>query len=243
MADAAHAPSPRSPRTAILRAAAAEFAARGFSGARVDAIARRAGVNKAMLYYHVGGKAALYDMVISEAVASMWSAVQEGVSKASTPEGRLAAIAEAFASVGRARPYMPRIILRELATGGKDLTEPMVEALGRIIVLEQSIIRGASATGRFRSVHPATLHILLVVGTMLHIVAKPMSARVASVAGPPMPSWPEEPGAAVADLILRGLLVRPEAPLEPRTRGTSRQAAHSAHEPAARQIRKKEDRA
>ena len=243
MADAPDAPSPKSPRSAILRAAAAEFAARGFSGARVDAIARRAGVNKAMLYYPVGGKAALYDMVISEAVASMWSAVEEGVSKASTPEGRLAAIAEAFASVGRARPYMPRIILREMATGGKDLTEPMIKALGRIIALEQSIICSTSAKGCFRKVHPATLHILLVVGTMLHIVAKPMSGRIAKTAGTTLPPWPEAPGRAVADLVLRGLLIRPEASAEPRTRHGSSKTARSAHEPAARKIRKKEDRA
>lgn len=243
MADDADTPSPNKPRSAILRAAAAEFGARGFSGARVDAIARRAGVNKAMLYYHVGGKAALYDMVISEALASMWSAVQEGVAQASTPEGQIAAIAEAFESVGRARPYMPRIILRELATGGKDLTEPMIKALGRIIALEQSIICGTSAKGCFRKVHPATLHILLVVGTMLHIVAKPMSGRIAKTAGTSLPPWPEAPGRAVADLILRGLLIRPEAAAAHRMQHGTDKPAGSSHEPAARKIRKKEDRA
>jgi AcrR family transcriptional regulator len=37
-------------RTALLAAAAAEFAAHGFAGASVDDIARRARVNKAMIY-------------------------------------------------------------------------------------------------------------------------------------------------------------------------------------------------
>jgi AcrR family transcriptional regulator len=40
----------------ILAAAALEFAERGFAGARVDRIARRANVNKAMLYYHFMSK-------------------------------------------------------------------------------------------------------------------------------------------------------------------------------------------
>ena len=44
----------------ILAAAAVEFAARGFAGARVDRIARRARVNKAMLYYHFHSKQGLY---------------------------------------------------------------------------------------------------------------------------------------------------------------------------------------
>src|SRR3954452_1813652 len=44
----------------ILAAAAPEFAERGYAGARVDRIARRARVNKAMLYYHFGSKQRLY---------------------------------------------------------------------------------------------------------------------------------------------------------------------------------------
>ena len=44
----------------ILDAAAREFAERGYAGARVDRIARRAAVNKAMLYYHFASKRQLY---------------------------------------------------------------------------------------------------------------------------------------------------------------------------------------
>ena len=49
-----------SPDRILAAAAALEFAARGFAGARVDRIARRARVNKAMLYYHFGSKQRLY---------------------------------------------------------------------------------------------------------------------------------------------------------------------------------------
>jgi len=47
-------------RARVFAAAAEEFALRGFDGAKVDRIAERAGVNKAMLYYHFTDKAALY---------------------------------------------------------------------------------------------------------------------------------------------------------------------------------------
>lgn len=47
-------------RTAILAAARAEFAAKGLTGARVNEIAARAGVNKQLLYYYFGNKEALY---------------------------------------------------------------------------------------------------------------------------------------------------------------------------------------
>ena len=49
----------------ILAAAALEFAERGYAGARVDRIARRARVNKAMLYYHFGSKQGLYRTLLA----------------------------------------------------------------------------------------------------------------------------------------------------------------------------------
>jgi TetR/AcrR family transcriptional regulator len=51
-------------REKILAAATAEFAAKGFAGARVDTIARRARVNKQMLYYCFGAKRELYREIL-----------------------------------------------------------------------------------------------------------------------------------------------------------------------------------
>lgn len=50
-----------------MAAATREFARHGFAGARVDRIARTARVNKQMLYYHIGDKAALYLAVLEAA--------------------------------------------------------------------------------------------------------------------------------------------------------------------------------
>jgi TetR/AcrR family transcriptional regulator len=47
-----------------LAAAVAEFSARGFAGARMDAIARRARSNKRMLYHYFGDKDALFRAVL-----------------------------------------------------------------------------------------------------------------------------------------------------------------------------------
>jgi TetR/AcrR family transcriptional regulator len=58
-------PEPRgATRTAILAAAERVFAASGFAGARIDAIAAAAGVNKALLYYYFGSKERLYIAVL-----------------------------------------------------------------------------------------------------------------------------------------------------------------------------------
>lgn len=53
-------------RKRILRAAVREFSAHGLSGARTDAIADAAKVNKALLYYYFKSKKALYAAAIEE---------------------------------------------------------------------------------------------------------------------------------------------------------------------------------
>lgn len=58
----------------ILNAATFEFADKGLSGARVDAIAERASVNKRMLYHYFGNKEALYVAVMEQAYESIRSA-------------------------------------------------------------------------------------------------------------------------------------------------------------------------
>jgi TetR/AcrR family transcriptional regulator len=51
---------PERSRRALLDAALEEFAAKGFAGTTVRAIADRAGVSKDLISYHFGGKAELY---------------------------------------------------------------------------------------------------------------------------------------------------------------------------------------
>ncbi|MGH7976826.1 MAG: TetR/AcrR family transcriptional regulator [Limisphaerales bacterium] len=56
--------NPERTREHILSAALKEFAAKGFAGARVDAIARRAAINKRMLYHYFGDKEGLFKAVL-----------------------------------------------------------------------------------------------------------------------------------------------------------------------------------
>lgn len=56
--------NPERTRGLILSAALKEFAAHGFAGARVDAIARSAGINKRMLYHYFGDKEELFRAVL-----------------------------------------------------------------------------------------------------------------------------------------------------------------------------------
>ena len=61
--------NPGRTRERILSAALKEFAAKGFAGARVDVIARRASINKRMLYHYFGNKEKLFRAVLRQKIS------------------------------------------------------------------------------------------------------------------------------------------------------------------------------
>lgn len=96
-------------RRRLLDAAIEQFAAHGFSGARVDVIGRRAGVNKERIYQYFGDKAGLFDAVLESEVEGLLSGV--------TLDGRGPEAAAAFASAlfdrTVERPHLARLLAWE----------------------------------------------------------------------------------------------------------------------------------
>jgi TetR/AcrR family transcriptional regulator len=79
---------PERTRERILDAAAVEFGEYGFAGARISAIAARAGVNQQLISYYFDGKEGLY-----RALQDRWRVISAG---ASQPEIPIADVVAAF---------------------------------------------------------------------------------------------------------------------------------------------------
>ena len=76
----------------ILAAAETEFTEVGLYGARVDAIAERAGINKRMIYAYFGNKEQLYITVLSRVYSRMADAEKEWLDAALPPEEMLSRV-------------------------------------------------------------------------------------------------------------------------------------------------------
>jgi TetR/AcrR family transcriptional regulator len=154
-------------RTAILRAAALEFAEQGYDAARVDRIAVRARLNKARLYYHFGSKQALYLDVLREtfgAVGARARAIADGPGDgAAKLDTWIAAIVEEAG----ARPWFPPIMLREIASGAPHLDPATFAMMNAVFGAVRDIIVQGQREGRFRDADPLLTHLTIMPPVLL----------------------------------------------------------------------------
>jgi AcrR family transcriptional regulator len=167
-------------KTRLLEAAGEEFAERGFQGATIRAIIRRAGANIAAVNYHFGDKEALYVQAVLEAHRGC---IQEGepeIAADAPPEEVLRAQIHHFLgnilAVGRDDRWHHRLMTRELLQPSpaseelvRQVIRPKFERLAGIIRRIRPDLEGRRLTATVFSV----------VGQCLHYkMARPIAERL-----------------------------------------------------------------
>ena len=111
----------------ILAAARREFAGHGFSGARVEAIARAAGCNKAMLFYYFSSKEKLYRAVLDQALAEIFAEIGSVVQARLTPESFMERFPEIYIRFLARNPDLPRILIFDLIHNPENISRTVGE--------------------------------------------------------------------------------------------------------------------
>lgn len=116
-------------RQRILDAAAEAFSERGFAGARVAQIAKRAGVNAQLITYYFGGKQGLY-----EALRDAWAVTESGFA---TPDQPFDAVVRGYVDAVLDEPERSRLLLWQALGDSGDSAEgrenPQAERLNQVI--------------------------------------------------------------------------------------------------------------
>lgn len=143
-----------STKDAVFDSAATLFAKGGFDGVSVDDLARDAGVNKAMIYYHFADKLALYRAVLADGLSRMGAIAHDIATGFDAPSIKLDRFIEAFVRMTGTRPWMPALMLREIAEGAPRLDADTMSHMRVVIMSFASILKQGQETGVFRRVHP-----------------------------------------------------------------------------------------
>jgi len=165
---------------AILRAAADEFAEKGYGGARVDEIAQRANVNKATLYYRIGDKKALYHAVLERVLGCIADDVCLAASTTDDCEEKIRLFVKVIARNTEEMGCAAPILLREVAGGGRYLPDCALAHMNQLLsALDDALVNGVKQ-GVFRPVNSFFVHMMIIGSIMLYATNKPIRLRIAA---------------------------------------------------------------
>jgi len=199
---------PEESRASILQAAAHEFAAHGVAGARTDAIAREARVNKALLYYYFKDKETLYGAVLDDAFSGLKNAVFQVLDSELPPREKIMAYAGAYFDFIASNQLYPRLMQREMMRareGHSPHIEKVIKTYIRPIFARVSeVLREGIAKGEFRAVNPVHFVPSIVAMIVFYFSSAPMMQKIVGF-NPLTPERIAERRAAVLDFISAAL--------------------------------------
>lgn len=199
---------PEESRAAILAAAAYEFAEHGIAGARTDAIAREARVNKALLYYYFKDKETLYGAVLDDAFSGLKNAVFQVLDSDLPPREKMLAYAGKYFDFIAANQLYPRLMQREMMRA-REGQSPHIEKVLKnyiqpIFLRVSELLRQGIAEGQFRPVNPAHFVQSIVAMIVFYFSSAPMMQKIVGF-NPLTPERIAERRASVLDFISAAL--------------------------------------
>jgi AcrR family transcriptional regulator len=164
--------APEANRARILAAATSEFAARGFKGASMDAIAARTATTRALINYYFGSKEKLYLAVLERVYAEIREAENELELEHLTPVDAIRRIVEFTYDYYVEHEYFVRLVVAENQAKGRHMKRfPSLRTVNRPIVdMLGAVIARGQAEGVFRpDVDPIDIHMAIAALGMFNV--------------------------------------------------------------------------
>jgi TetR/AcrR family transcriptional regulator len=198
---------PEESRAAILQAAIQEFARDGVAGARTDAIARAARVNKALLYYYFKDKETLYGAALDYAFSQLKDHMMQVLDRDLPPGEKIRTYVSTYFDFLADHKVNRDLVQREMMRAGhgsphlqriaKNYFQPLFLRLGQVI-------RAGIASGEFRPVDPMHFVPSMIALVVFYFTSAPVMKTVTGF-DPLSPERVAERRAAVLDFISAAL--------------------------------------
>lgn len=202
----AEGPEDRETRERILDAAHAVFLRKGTANSRTQEIAAEAGVNKALVHYYFGTKAALADAIFARALGTLAPRIFGILADPSrTVEQKVPAIVNEQIDFHSANPYVAGYLVSEMHSEPERVTR-IFSRLGGVPL---DVIRGqldeAAREGRLRPISAEQFVVTLMAVLIFPFAIRPALGPLLSLDPSRWPAFLEERRRFLSDFFLAGL--------------------------------------
>ncbi len=161
----------------ILNAATHEFEEKGYNGTRMQGIANRAGINKALLHYYYKSKDALFQIIIHKAfkvfIPQIVSVFEEDTDLFTTIEK----FTSSYIDVYIKNPRVPSFITQEINNNPERLVNLIQSSGVNVEIFKNKIIK-AVKEGQIIDIDPEQLIVNIVSLCLFPFVAKPIVTKL-----------------------------------------------------------------
>jgi len=166
-----------SPRAEILQGAMEEFIEFGKKGARMQSIADRAGVNKALLHYYFSTKENLHKEVLRRVLEKGFSQISQSLEIPMEPADQIRSLIHSYFEFFRKFPELPKLMIHEITSSPQEVAEffgKLFSENPNYPMAFAEVIREGIARKQFRPVDPRQFLITTVSAIIFFFVAKPL---------------------------------------------------------------------
>jgi TetR/AcrR family transcriptional regulator len=201
-------------REKIITAALEIFAAKGKHGARMEEIAEKADVNKALVYYYFNSKDNLFCEVLMLIMNHMYGSIQESAHKlepaTENPLERIRRmVLSHFEAFSKNEAYA-KVFLQAIAVDPDDVKEALYRLRKDHSWMNSKTMVGFLEEGKkrgyFRDINCEQVLVSIMGMNMIHFIGKPMAKALFETPVDDDEKFVEERGESILDLLLYGIV-------------------------------------
>ncbi|MCX6138168.1 MAG: TetR/AcrR family transcriptional regulator [Ignavibacteriales bacterium] len=201
-------------REKIITAALEIFASRGKHGARMEEIASKADVNKALVYYYFNSKDNLFREVLMLIMDHMYRSILEMANKleanTENPLDRIRRmVLSHFEAFSKNEAYA-KVFIQAVAVDPEDVQEALSRLRKDHSWMNSKMLTGfleeGKKSGFFRDIDTQQVLISVMGMNMIHFIGRPMAKALFELPVEDDEKFVKERGESILDLLLYGIL-------------------------------------
>ena len=195
-------------QSTILETARKEFVQNGYAGTRMQEIADKAGINKAMLHYYFRSKEQLYHQIIIQTLDFVMPQVAKAMEHSGSFWETTEKIVETYINTLSEHPDIPIFIMSELAQQQKRFVEELKKRADLFPAVQGFMMKmmNEMQSGQLRQMPPNHLILNIMGITIFPFLAKPIFSTIFEVSTHDFNVLMQERKVVIMDFLKQALI-------------------------------------